>query len=181
MNIFFIHSHVISLAIAKKLDNNNYSIDGYIDIEPNKELKTPIYGIYLSIFCKTCNKFLLVTKNYKEFLFFKEKILKIYNCFNEKEIINNVFYEDEPQQNLIKNNKLIRCKFYELDSTPSYDSNNIYIGTDEEQKEYFHKKFIEFKQKTYTREVEIEDNKNKLENIKKELIKIKVNHFYCQN
>lgn len=181
MNINFIHSHVISVAIAKKLDNNLYSVDGYIDIEPNKELKISNYSLYLSIYCKTCDKFLLVTKNYKEFLFFKEKIIKIYNYFNEKEIIENVFYDDEPKQNLLKNNKLISCKFYELNSTPSYDSNNIYIGTDEEQKEYFHKKYIEFKQKAFTREIEIKDNKNKLENIQKQLLKYNSGLFFKEN
>ena len=178
MNIYFIHSHVLSLAIAKNIDNNRYSIDGYIDVEPNKELKIPNHSLYLSIYCKTCDKFLLVTKNYKEFFFYKEKILKIYNYFNEEEIIENVYYDNEPKQNLINHNKLIKCKFYQINSFPSYDSNNIYIGTDEEQKEYFHKKFIEFKQRLFTREIEIEDNKNKLEKLQKELIKYNSGLFF---
>ena len=150
MNIIFIHSHTLSVATAKKMEFNLYSIDGYMDVEQYKELKIPIYGIYLSIYCKKCQKYLLKTKYFQEFLFFPNEIIKLNNAFNEEGKLERVFYEDNPQQNLIKNNKLISCKFYRINTTPIYDSNNIYIGTSEEQKEYFHKKFIEFKQKTYT-------------------------------
>ena len=174
MNFIFIHEHIATIAMSKKKDNNHYLIDGYLDVQPNNRLKFPPYGTYLFIFCKTCDKFLFETKNYKEFFFLKGKSLNINNYFNEKDIIESVYFEDNPQINLINDKNLLRCKFYQPNSTPFYDSDNIYIGTDEEQKEYFHKKFIEFQQKTIEKEAEIEVMKNKFKDMQKE---IKYNSF----
>ena len=174
MNFIFIHAHVATIARSMKKNNNLYLIDGYLNVQPNNKLKFPPYGTYLSIFCRKCDKFLFETKNYKEFFFLKGKTLNINNYFDENEKIESVYREDNPKTNLITDKNLLRCKFYQPNSTPFYDSDNIYIGTDEEQKEYFHKKFIEFQQKTIEKEAEIEVMKNKFKDLQKE---IKYNSF----
>ena len=96
------------------------------------------------------------------YYFFKKT--KLYNYFNEKGKLESVYNEDSPHINLISNQDYYPQKFYKFNTTPFYDSSNIYIGTDEEQKDYFHKKFIDLKTENAINKEENKDYKKKWKN-----------------
>ena len=168
INLIFIHEHIVQVATAKKMSDKHYLIEGYLEAKKNDNMKLQIYDIYFSIYCKTCGKLLLQTKSYQEFIISSKKT-KLYNYFNEKGKIERVYNEDSPHINLISNQDFYPQKFYKFNTTPFYDSSNIYIGTDEEQKDYFHKKFIDLKTENVINKEENKDYKKKMEELVDEL------------
>ena len=66
------------------------------------------------------------------------------NSFNEKKKLESVYFEDNPNVNLINNPEYENRSFYKFNELPSYDNNTIYVGNEKEQIEYFHKKFKDF-------------------------------------
>ena len=166
--MIFIHRHKVFMAISKKMASNCYSIDGFNEVEINKEMIGPVSSTYYNIYCNKCRKLMLESNEYKEFKMIKNAA-GLRNYFNEKGKIENVSYEDKPHINLISNEEYTNIKFYKLIACPEYDKNTYYIGTPEEQKEYFHRRFIELKEKTISQEIENKNNKSKLEEGEKEL------------
>ena len=169
MKFIFVHRHEVFLATSKKLANNCYSVNGYKEVKINEEMKLSTSDTYFSLFCDKCKQFLLKNDYVKEFIIPEKNKEGLINYINEKGKIENVQFGDKPLSNSAnkKNNNLI--KFYQLNNGPEYDNNTIYVGTLEEQKEYFHKKYIELKQKLISQEEENKDNKIKLEKGEKEL------------
>ena len=70
--MIFIHRHKVFIAISKKIANNCYSIDGYNEIEINKEIIGQISNTYYNIYCNKCKKRMLESKEYKEFKMMKK-------------------------------------------------------------------------------------------------------------
>ena len=169
MKFISVHRHEVFLATSKKLASNCYSVNGYKEVKIYEEMKLSTSDTYFSLFCDKCKQFLLKNDYVKEFIIPEKNKEGLINCINEKGKIENVYFGDKPLSNSAnkKNNNLI--KFYQLNNGPEYDNNTIYVGTLEEQKEYFHKKYIELKQKLISQEEENKDNKIKLEKGEKEL------------
>ena len=147
MNLIFIHEHKVTIATAIKISNNLYSIDGYLEAETNDNIKLKYFGLYFSIHCRKCEEYIFKTKSPQNFVVLSKKMKGLKNYFNDKGNIERVFFEDNPNINLLDSQDCNVSPFYMLNTMPIYDNKTIYIGTDEEQKEYFHKKYIELKNK----------------------------------
>ena len=144
-NLFFIHEHQVLVSTAKKISNNCYSLDGYLEAKKNDNLKLSIFDIYISFFCPTCGKIVLKSRKGLEFIVSSKKMMKgLRNSFNEKLKIESVYFEDNPKVNLINNPEYISRPFFKFNELPFYDNNTIYVGNEEELIEYFHKKFKDF-------------------------------------
>ena len=144
-NLLFIHKHQVSIATAKKIFNNCYEINGYLEAKKNDKLYLPFFNIYISFFCQTCGKIVLKSKKIQEFIVSSKKRMKgLRNYFNKEKILESVYFEDRPNENLKNNPEYITREFFIFNELPIYDNNIIYIGTEEEQKEYFHKKFKDY-------------------------------------
>jgi len=144
-NLFFIHQHPVLVSKAKKISNNCYEIDGNSEGKVNNNLKLSIFDIYISFYCLTCGDIVLKSSQEKDFkVSSKKKVLGLRNSFNEKKKLENVYFEDNPNLNLINNPEYENRVFYKFDELPPYDNNTIYVGTKEEQIEFFHKKFKDF-------------------------------------
>ena len=170
MNLIFIHEHEVSIATAKKLSNTCYSLDGYLIANKNDSMKLPVYGIYFSIYCQICKNYLLKTKSTQDFLTIPKKMKGFKNIFNTKGKLEYAFFDDNPNNNMKNNEECSIRSFYKFDTT-LYDSNNVYIGTDNEREEFFHKNYIDLKNKIAINEAQNKDNKTKLEEGEKELKK----------
>ena len=92
------------------------------------------------------------------------------NIFNTKGKLEYAFFDDNPNNNMKNNEECSIRSFYKFDTT-LYDSNNVYIGTDNEREEFFHKNYIDLKNKIAINEVQNKDNITKLEEGEKELKK----------
>ena len=147
MNLIFIHEHKVTIATATKISNNLYSIDGYLEAETNDNIKLKFFGLYFSIHCRKCEEYIFKTKSPQNFVVLSKKMKGLKNYFNDKGNIERVFFEDNPNINLLDSQDYTVRPFYMLNTMPIYDNKTIYIGTDEEQKEYFHKNYIELKNK----------------------------------
>ena len=141
IKLIFIHKHQVSIATAKKVSNKCFSIDGYLEAKKNDNLKLSIFDIFISFFCQTCGSFVLKRKQGQEFVVSSKKKMKgLINNFNEKRELESVYFEDNPGVNLINNPEYIRRLFFKVKELQLYDNNTIYIGTEEEQKEFIDKK-----------------------------------------
>ena len=144
-NLLFIHEHVILIATAKKISNNCYSIDGYWEAKKNDNMILPIFNIYISFYCQTCGKVIIKSKIGQElYVSSIKKMKRLRNTFNEKKKLESICLEDNPNANLINNPEYVARPFYLFNQLPLYDSDTIYIGTDEEKIEFFHKRYKDF-------------------------------------
>ncbi len=148
MNLIFIHEHNVNISTAKKISNNCYSIDGYLDAKKNDNMKLKAFDIYFSIFCRKCDKYLLKTRASQDFVVISKKMTGLKNYFNDQGKIESVYLDDNPSKNILDSEDAIRLPFYKLNTMPIYDNKTIYVGTDEEQKDFFHQKYIELKNKS---------------------------------
>ena len=148
MNLIFIHEHNVNISTAKKISNNCYSIDGYLDAKKNDNMKLKAFDIYFSIYCRKCDKYLLKTRASQDFVVISKKMTGLKNYFNDQGKIESVYLDDNPSKNILDSEDAIRLPFYKLNTMPIYDNKTIYVGTDEEQKDFFHQKYIELKNKS---------------------------------
>ena len=147
MNLIFIHEHNVNISTAKKISNNCYSIDGYLEAKKKDNMKLEAFDIYFSIYCRKCDKYLLKTRASQDFVVISKKMAGLKNYFNDKGKIESVYLDDNPNKNILDSEDAIRLPFYKLNTMPIYDNKTIYVGTDEEQKDFFHQKYIELKNK----------------------------------
>ena len=85
------------------------------------------------------------------------------NSFDDNQVIESVSFENRPGVNLIKDKNYFSAEFYKINYVPKFDDNTIYLGSEDEKKDYFHKMFLEFKEKIESREEEFKINKDKLQ------------------
>ena len=165
MNLIFIHEHEVSVATAKKLLDYSYEIIGNSEFKKNDKLNLNIFNIYTSFFCQKCG-IIMKSKIDQEFVVSSKKMeKKLINNFNEKRKLESVYFEDNPNVNLVNNSEYIPRKFFKFKELPIFDKNTIYIGTEEEQIQYFRKIYIDLKQKYDSLEKENDDNKCKLDKL----------------
>ena len=147
MNLIFIHEHNVNISTAKKISNNCYSIDGYLEAKKKDNMKLEAFDIYFSIHCRKCDKYLLKTRASQDFVVISKKMTGLKNYFNDQGKIESVYLDDNPNKKILDSEDAIRLPFYKLNTMPIYDNKTIYVGTDEEQKDFFHQKYIELKNK----------------------------------
>ena len=159
INLISIHEHPVLISTAEKIANNCYEINGYLESRKNDSFKLPNLNIYVSFFCQTCEE-IMKSKISQEFIVSSTKMMKsLRNKFNEKKELESVFFEDNPNVNLVNNPDYIRRKFFRFNKLQLYENKTIYIGTEEEQREYFYKIYNDLKR-------ENDDNKLKLNKLK---------------
>ena len=169
MKFVFIHRHDVIFMTSKKLPNNCYEINLYGWGKGNKEIEVLDENIFYSIYCENCSGFLPKSKNCKNFYVTVKKMEKFRNYFNDKGKIESVCYEDKPHVNLLSNSDFFPCEFYKLYKGTEYDPNYLYIGTEEEKLEYFHRQYIDLKKKISEKEIEYKNNTIRFEEGEKEL------------
>ena len=136
----FVHKHKVSLAIAKKKSNKCYSIDGYYQRNLNDRMKLTNTGFFY-IYCQNCKRAICQSQAQKEFKVSQNKMEGLCNYFDKNGKLESVYKEEEPHKNLINDENYQNLIFYQLFPDTNYD-NSIYIGTEEEKMEYFHKNYI---------------------------------------
>jgi len=169
MKFVFVHKHGVVLLISQKKSNNSFEINNYGWVQQNQEIEILNNNIFYSIYCQSCKEFLAKTREKQEFYVRKKKVDKIINYYNDTGEIEKVFYENESNVNLIRNSDFIFCDFYKSNGGPEYDTNSFYVGTKDEQLEYFHKQCIDLKKKISEKEIEYKNNKSRFEDGEKEL------------
>ena len=179
--LHFIHRHKVLLSTAKKVNHLCFELNGNKKIKNDSIVDIDNSVIYFSLYCKECKYFLLKPKEIVNFKVTSTKYERLNNYFNQKGEIENVFYADKPNKNLVKDSGYFHWDFYKLTPGPQYDCNTIYVGTEEEQKEFFHRLYIYLRSKILKKEKEIQQNKNNLEEGKKELEKYKSKIHFKQD
>ena len=167
--LHFIHRHNVLLSTSKKINHLCFELNGNEEIKNDSIVDIDNSVFYFSLYCKECKNFLLKQKEIVNFKVTSTKYERLNNYFNQKGEVENVFYSDQPNKNLVKASGYFFWDFYKLTPGPQYDCNTIYIGTEEEQKEFFHRLYIYLSSKILKKEKEIQQNKNNLEEGKKEL------------
>ena len=137
MKFVFVHEHGVVLLISQKRSNNSFEINHYGWVKQNQEIEILNNNIYYSIYCQSCKKFLTTTKEMKKFYVRKNKKNKIINYLNDKGEIESVFYDYKPNVNLLKNADFILFDFNKCNGGADYDTNSFYVGTQDEQFEFF--------------------------------------------
>ena len=167
-NLIFIHEHEVSVSTAKKISDNCYEIDDQLEDKKDEKLNLAISSFYISFFCQKCGT-IMKSKIGQEFVVSSKKMVKgLRNKINEKRELESVYFEDNPNENLINNPDYIRRIFFKFNEMPLYENNTIYIGTEEEQKEYFHKMYNDLKTKYDSFQKTYNDLKTKYDSLKKE-------------
>ena len=179
--LHFIHRHNVLLSTSKKINHLCFELNGNEEIKNDSIVDIDNSVIYFSLYCKECKYFLLKPKEIVNFKVTSTKYERLNNYFNQKGEVENVFYSDQPNKNLVKASGYFFWDFYKLTPGPQYDCNTIYIGTEEEQKEFFHRLYIYLRSKILKKEKEIQQNKTNLEEGKKELEKYKSKIHFKQD
>ena len=179
--LHFIHRHKVLLSTAKKVNHLCFELNGNEEIKNDSIVDIDNSVIYFSLYCKECKYFLLKPKEIVNFKVTSTKYERLNNYFNQKGEVENVFYADKPNKNLVKDSGYFHWDFYKLTPGPEYDCNTIYVGTEAEQKEFFHRLYIYLRSKILKKEKEIQQNKTNLEEGKKELEKYKSKIHFKQD
>ena len=179
--LHFIHRHNVLLSTAKKVNHLCFELNGNEEIKNDSIVDIDNSVIYFSLYCKECKYFLLKPKEIVNFKVTSTKYERLNNYFNQKGEVENVFYADKPNKNLVKDSGYFHWDFYKLTPGPEYDCNTIYVGTEAEQKEFFHRLYIYLRSKILKKEKEIQQNKTNLEEGKKELEKYKSKIHFKQD
>ena len=179
--LHFIHRHNVLLSTSKKINHLCFELNGNEVIKTDTIVDIDNSVIYFSLYCKECKYFLLKPKEIVNFKVTSTKYERLNNYFNQKGEVENVFYADKPNKNLVKDSGYFHWDFYKLTPGPEYDCNTIYVGTEAEQKEFFHRLYIYLRSKILKKEKEIQQNKTNLEEGKKELEKYKSKIHFKQD
>lgn len=172
MDIKFVnvHEHDLYIAISEKKENEKiYKMSEYKELKVKEEMNISLINKYYCVKCKTCSQSFVKSNKSQMLYISKDNIKGLINSYNEKGLIESVYFEDRKGINLIKDKNYFLEEFYKINFEPIFDDNTIYLGTEEEKKNYFHKKFLEFKEKSELNEEEYKKNKKNLEEGKKEL------------
>ena len=172
MDIKFVnvHEHDLNIAISEKKENEKiYKMSEYKELKVKEEMNISLINKYYCVKCKTCSQSFVKSNKSQMLYISKDNIKGLINSYNEKGLIESVYFEDRKGINLIKDKNYFLEEFYKINFEPIFDDNTIYLGTEEEKKNYFHKKFLEFKEKSELNEEEYKKNKKNLEEGEKEL------------
>ena len=165
-----VHEHTIYVAISKMTEYKKiFKLSGYKKLKENEEMKISLINTYYYIKCKRCKNSFINSDETCKFIISENNIEGLINSFNENQVIESVSFENRPGINLMNDKNFFSEEFYKIKFVPRFDDFTIYIGTEDEKKNYFHKRYLELKEKIESREEEFKNNKDKLEKREKKL------------
>jgi len=157
MDIKFVnvHEHDLNIAIAEEKESEKiFKMSGYKKLKLKEEMNISLINKYYCVKCKTCSQSFIKSNKPKKLYISNDSIEGLRNYYNENGLIESVSFEDRKRINPIKNKNYFLEKFYKINFEPIFDDRTIYLGTEEEKKNYFHGKFLEFKEKSKLNEEE---------------------------
>ena len=143
-----VHEHNIHVAIAKMIEfKRSYKLSEYKELKAKEEMDISLINTFYNVKCRICNKIFIKSNESQKFLVSKNNIEGLINSFNDRQILESVTFENRPGINLVFNKDFYPEEFYGIKYVPRFDDKKIYIGTEEEKKNYFHINYLELKEK----------------------------------
>ena len=147
--LVILHKHEVYYATAKKVkDNENcFIINGFIELSPYQEIKVDTNDTLFAFYCQKCKDSSVIlpkSNNYQYFFISHKNMENLRNDFNQKGMLEKVYFESNPDINIIKQkdkNDFFEYIFCEISNIDIYEQ-KIYIGTKEEKQEFFKRNFI---------------------------------------
>ena len=148
-----VHEHNIHVAISKMIEfKKSYKLNGYKELKAKEEMDISLTNTYYNVKCRICDKIFIKSNESQKFLVHKNNFGQLINSFDDKKKIESVFIENIPGTNLLFNKDFYPEEFYGIKYAQMFDDKKIYIGTEEEEKNYFHKSYLELKEKLELKE-----------------------------
>ena len=143
-----VHEHNIHIATSKMTEYKKcFRLSGYEELKPKEEMVISLINTYYNVKCRICDKIFIKSNESQKFIVSKDNIEGLINSFDDKQKLEGVSFENRPGINLLLNKDFYPEEFYGIKYAPRFDDKMIYIGTEEEKKNYFHKSYLELKEK----------------------------------
>ena len=116
-------------------------------MSPYQEIKVDTNDTLFAFYCQKCKDSLDIlppSDNYRNFFISHKNMENLRNDFNQKGMLEKVYFESNPDINIIKQkdkNDFFEYIFCEISNIDIYEQ-KIYIGTKEEKQEFFKRNFI---------------------------------------
>jgi len=143
-----VHEHNIHIATSKMTEYKKcFRLSEYKELKPKEEMVISLINTYYNVKCRICDKIFIKSNESQKFIVSKDNIEGLINSFDDKQKLEGVSFENRPGINLLLNKDFYPEEFYGIKYAPRFDDKMIYIGTEEEKKNYFHKSYLELKEK----------------------------------
>ena len=138
-----VHEHNIHIATSKMTEYKKcFRLSGYTELKPNEEMVISLINTYYNVKCRICDKIFIKSNESQKFIVSKDNIEGLINSFDDKQKLEGVSFI-----NVLWNKDFYPEEFYVIKYAPRFDDKMIYIGKEEEKKNYFHKSYLELKEK----------------------------------
>ena len=143
-----VHEHNIHIATSKMTEYKKcFRLSEYKELKPKEEMVISLINTYYNVKCRICDKIFIKSNESQKFIVSKDNIEGLINSFDDKQKLEGVSFENRPGINELSNKDFYPEEFYVIKYAPRFDDKMIYIGTEEEKKNYFHKSYLELKEK----------------------------------